>query len=143
VRWIVLAFVMGTAAAAVPLNIVIAYVLHDVDTELIANPARALDGLFAETSLFVMIAGAIFGVAVRIGGAITKTRPASAEWRLCFWLGVGLMFIQYLASVVARKISRVEEAAFNLVLRTTLLAGPVICALVLAWAVRVSSRDNG
>lgn len=120
-------FFLGISAAALLINAIAVYGLHDVDADRVGKLNLAYWELTLELLVFGLILAVIFFLVTWIGTLVFHLRGISPNPALGVVLGIAVTILQYLAEFAVRKLAGHSVEAFLL---SYLLLSPVGCAAI-------------
>jgi hypothetical protein len=124
----ILALTLGILLAALCVDMISVYILHDVDHDLLGHWNEAFMGLCQESIVGSLLIGGVTGLITSLGRAILKPKGGYPRTTFAFLLGVAVSVIQYPWDFATRALS---PAFAQTSLLIYLFVAPVVCAFLL------------
>jgi hypothetical protein len=121
-------FFVGLLVAALPIDALSVYLLHDVDAGKVGQWSAAFRDLNVEMFVFSVITSVLLFVFLWLGRKLFRTQLARPHLGLVFLLGAGVVVVQYLSDIAARALA---PATSQLMLSVYILLSPAVCDFIL------------
>ena len=121
-------FLLGILVAALPVNALSVYVLHDFNKNEVGQANAAFAGLAFEVVVFSVVASLLLVLFLWLGRRLVRAPVARPHLGLVLLLGAATIVAQYIFDMAARMLTPIIAEG---TLTAYLLISPAVCAAIL------------